>query len=60
MAYKYTDNNDNRVYIAEDYEGEIISAFERADIDYEKEVDVLYLVDSVTGEDIELWRRDWI
>ena len=54
MAYKI----DNKV--VECYEDEIAMAFLEADRDAGEEVEVIYIIDSKTGKDIELWRKDYM
>lgn len=48
------------VVVSESYEGEAQDLFDKADIDAEEPVDVLYCIDQQTEEQIELWRKDWI
>lgn len=47
-------------FIEESYENEIAQAFLDADYEAGEEVDVIYIVDDLTGEDIECWRKDYI
>ena len=44
--------------IIEDYEDEIKTAFEKADLDAGDTVDVLYFTDSLTYDQLEIWRKD--
>lgn len=62
MYKVYTENVDGRMdyFIVEDYEDEAEDMFLKADIDAQDKVEVLYTIDSITGEQIELWRQDWI
>lgn len=46
--------------IYEDRKDEIANTFLEADRDAGEEVEVIYIIDSKTGEDLELWRRDWM
>lgn len=63
MAFKVKEIDvDGRTttFIEEAYEDEIAQAFLDADREVGEEVDVLYMVCQNTGEDIELWRQDWM
>lgn len=62
MYKVYTENVDGRrdSFILEDYDGEASDLFKEADREAEEEVEVLYTPDSMTGEDLELWRQDWM
>jgi len=61
MAYKVTENNINdRLSIQEQYENEIANEFLEADDEAGEEVEVIYMIDDRTGEDLELWRKDWM
>ena len=57
MAWQTTLPNGDH-YIMEDYEDEIKTAFEKADIDAQCTVEVLYFIDSVTNEQLEIWRPE--
>ncbi len=46
--------------IVETFEDEILNSFDKADYEAGETVDVLYVVDSRTGKDIEIWRADYI
>ena len=48
----------NTYAIIEDYEDEIKTAFEKADLDAGDTVDVLYFTDSLTHDQLEIWRKD--
>ena len=63
MAYKYKDiDEDGRIstFVEEEHENEILNAFYEADNEADEEVVVMYMIDSRTGEDIELWRCDYL
>ena len=63
MAYKLKETNVDGIqstFIHEAYENEIAYMFLQADKDAGKEVDVIYTIDDYDGEDIELWRQDWM
>lgn len=47
-------------HVLEDYEGEAEELFLAADKDATDEVEVIYVIDKVTEEEIELWRGDWL
>lgn len=55
----YEDGKPIRI-VRESYDDEIAQAFLEADRDAGEEVDVIYMIDDKTGEDIELWRQDWM
>lgn len=57
-----TGHYDGRIstFIMEDYEGEALEIFKEAELEAGEEVEVTYVIDSTTGEDIELWKRDWL
>lgn len=46
--------------IIETFEDEILNSFDKADYEAGEPVDVLYVIDSRTGKDIEIWRADYI
>lgn len=46
--------------IIEDFEDEIINSFNKAEWEAGEPVDVIYIIDSHTGKDIELWKSDYI
>lgn len=55
----YLDPTTNRVI--EEFEDEILNSFAKADWEASGEtVDVIYIIDSHTQRDIELWRKDYI
>lgn len=54
MAHKHNTG------IYEDTIDEVALAFLEADRDAGEEVEVIYIIDSKTGRDLELWRRDWM
>ena len=47
-------------FVMEDYDGEALEIFEEAELEAGEPVDVVYAIDSRTGEDIELWKREWL
>ena len=55
----YLDPTTNRVI--EEFEDEILNSFSKADWEAGGEtVDVIYIIDSHTQRDIELWRKDYL
>lgn len=55
----YLDPTTNRVI--EEFEDEILNSFAKADWEAGGEtVDVIYIIDSHTQRDIELWRKDYL
>lgn len=63
MAFRIRETDiDGRtsVFVEEAFEDEIAEAFLKADKDAGEEVDVIYVIDHYTGEDIECWRQDWM
>ena len=63
MAYKVTEidvDGLSSTFVYEQFEDEVANAFLEADRDAGEEVDVIYMIDDRTGEDIELWRQDWM
>ena len=52
----YLNNNT----IIEDFEDEILLSFEKAEWEAAEPVDVIYIIDSKTGKDIELWKKDYL
>lgn len=63
MAYKRKEmdvDGKPSTFVEETFEDEIPNAFLEADRDAGEEVEVIYMLDSITGEDIELWRQDWM
>lgn len=62
MYKVHTEHYDGRIstFIMEDYDGEALEKFEEAELEAGEPVDVIYVIDSTTGEDIELWKRDWL
>lgn len=63
MAFRVVETDvDGRpsTFIEEAFEDEIAQIFLDADKEAGEEVDVCYTIDDLTGEDIELWRQDWM
>ena len=63
MAYRVTEidvDNKPSTFVYEQYEDEVAKAFLKADSDAGEEVDIIYMIDDRTGDDIELWRQDWM
>ena len=63
MAFRVIETDvDGRpsTFIEEAFEDEIAQIFLDADKEAGEEVDVCYTIDDLTGEDIELWRQDWM
>ena len=62
MYKVHTEHYDGRIstFIMENYEGEALEIFKEAELEAGEPVDVVYEIDSMTGEDIELWKRDWL
>ena len=54
----YLDPTTNQVI--EEFEDEILNSFTKADWEQSQTVDVIYIVDSHSHKDIELWRKDYI
>ena len=46
--------------IIEDFEDEILNSFNKAEWEAGEPVDVIYIIDSHTGKDLELWKSDYI
>lgn len=53
----YIDPTTNQVI--EEFEDEILNSFAKADWEQSQPVDVIYIIDSHTGKDLELWRKDY-
>lgn len=47
-------------FVVEDYKNEAKELFLNADLEADDEVIILYDIDSCTGENIELYREDWL
>lgn len=63
MAFRVREIDvDGRVstFVEESYENEIADKFLEADFSNGEEVEVIYLIDDLSGEDIECWRKDWM
>ena len=62
MYRVHTEHYDGRIstFVMEDYEGEALEIFKEAEEEAGEPVDTVYAIDSMTGEDIELWKRDWL
>ena len=63
MAFKIIETDvDGRpsTFIEEAYDDEIAQLFLDADKEAGQEVDVIYTICQSTGDDIELWRQDWM
>ena len=54
----YTNPTTNQVI--EEFEDEILNSFAKADWEAGEPVDVIYVIDSHSHKDIELWRKDYI
>lgn len=48
------------IFIYPDYENEIEVLFKEADKEAGDIVDILYDIDSVTGEELQIWRDEWL
>lgn len=46
--------------VIEEFEDEILNSFAKADWEAGEPVDVIYIIDSHSRKDIELWRKDYI
>lgn len=46
--------------VIEEFEDEILNSFTKADWEAGEPVDVIYVIDSHSHKDIELWRKDYL
>ena len=46
--------------VIEEFEDEILNSFAKADWEQSQTVDVIYVIDSHSHKDIELWRKNYL